>query len=185
MNVERIRSENALNIPNALTVLRIALMPIVVWFFRRGNSRWALVVYLAAMLSDVADGIIARKANQVTAIGKLLDPIADKISLFVLLALFVSQGQVSKAAASALLAKEAILILGGIAALRMGIVVAALPIGKLTTLFFAISMAARFMSFHTLADAFLWLTVLLSFVALLWYGAALVRQVQHNRQSMA
>ena len=59
-----------------------------------GDTTGALIVYMTAMLTDALDGIIARKTNQITALGKLLDPIADKLSLVTLLGLFVSNGEI-------------------------------------------------------------------------------------------
>ena len=77
--MEHIRRDKIVNIPNCLTLIRIALLPVVVWRFRKGDSMGALIVYLLAMLTDAVDGFIARRYNQVTALGKLLDPIADKL----------------------------------------------------------------------------------------------------------
>lgn len=76
------RSSN-LNVPNVLTVLRIIMVPLllVVLFQHPENQGWRLVVvgiFVAAMLTDLADGHIARRYNLVTDFGKLWDPIADK-----------------------------------------------------------------------------------------------------------
>ncbi|MCI6375461.1 MAG: CDP-alcohol phosphatidyltransferase family protein, partial [Clostridiales bacterium] len=92
--MEHIRQDKILNVPNVLTLVRILLLPIVVWRFQVGDSTGALIAYLAAMLTDAVDGFIARKFDQVTALGKLLDPIADKLSLLTLLTLFVMDGQI-------------------------------------------------------------------------------------------
>ena len=88
--MEHIRRDKIVNIPNALTLVRIALLPVVVWRFQIGDSVGALLVYLLAMLTDAVDGIIARRFHQVTALGKLLDPVADKLSLVTLIGLFVA-----------------------------------------------------------------------------------------------
>lgn len=176
--MERIRQENPLNLPNLLTVLRVALLPVIVWCFRRGSMRSALLVYMMAMLSDAADGCIARRTGQITAVGKLLDPIADKLCLLTLLALFASDGQIPVWLVIAVMIKEAILILGSAAALRQGIVVSALPVGKLTTLSFVFSTCARFLGLRRAADTLLWGSVTLSLAALIWYGAAFAKQMQ-------
>ena len=88
------------------------------------------------MLTDALDGFVARRFNQITALGKLLDPIADKLSLLTLLGLFVADGQIPRWLLTIVLIKEAILIAGGAAALKKGIVVYAMPIGKVTTVTF-------------------------------------------------
>lgn len=72
-----------LNVPNALTVLRIVMVPVflVVLFSNPDDFGWRLAataVFVAAILTDLADGHIARKYNLVTDFGKLWDPVADK-----------------------------------------------------------------------------------------------------------
>ena len=176
-NVESIRKENPFNVPNLLTVLRMAMLPAVVWRYRLGDARGALAVYLLAMLTDAADGFIARRFHQITALGKLLDPLADKLSLLTLLGLFVADGQIPLWVMAVVLGKEAILIAGGVAALREGIVVYALPIGKVTTVSFILSMITRFMAMRQIADLLLGISVALSLAALVWYAAALLRRM--------
>jgi CDP-diacylglycerol--glycerol-3-phosphate 3-phosphatidyltransferase len=72
------------NIPNALTVLRILMVPLfLVFLLIDGGSNvtlrwWALVVFLLAMFTDFVDGYLARRNNLVTNFGKIADPIADK-----------------------------------------------------------------------------------------------------------
>lgn len=175
--MEQLRKEKALNIPNILTVIRIGLLPAVVWRFRRGDSIGALAFYLIAMLTDALDGVIARRFNQITALGKLLDPIADKLSLITLLWLFVADGQIPAWILGLTLAKEAALIIGGVIALRQGVVSYALPIGKVTTVSFILSMVARFLGRRAAADILLGISVLLSLVALFWYAVVMTRKL--------
>lgn len=72
------------NIPNALTALRILLVPLLGWLLLYDDGQdisyrmWAFAVFLVAILTDRIDGAIARKRNLVTDFGKLMDPIADK-----------------------------------------------------------------------------------------------------------
>jgi cardiolipin synthase len=70
-----------LNIPNAISMIRIILIPIFLYliFLPRVEERiWALVIFIIASLTDFLDGWSARKLGQVTALGKFLDPLADK-----------------------------------------------------------------------------------------------------------
>ena len=72
------------NLPNALTVLRLVLVPLFGWLLLRDDGTnatsriLAAVVFLIASLTDLADGEIARRQNTVTSFGKIADPIADK-----------------------------------------------------------------------------------------------------------
>ena len=176
--MERIQRENALNVPNLLTVLRMALLPAVVWRFRCGDSMGALTLYLISMLTDAADGFLARRWEQITAIGQLLDPIADKLSLVTILVLFVADGQISPWILGAVLMKEGVLVLGSAVALRFGIVVSALPVGKIATLLFVVSTVLRFLSIALLADALLLGSLALSLAALVWYSVVVFREFQ-------
>lgn len=70
-----------MNIPNGITILRIILIPIFLYFIFISHVQeqiWALVIFIIASLTDLLDGWMARKFGQVTAFGKFLDPLADK-----------------------------------------------------------------------------------------------------------
>lgn len=175
--MQALQLEKTFNIPNLLTVFRIAMMPLLVWRFCLGDMRGALGAYLIAMVSDVADGMIARRFNLITSVGKLLDPLADKICLMTVLCLFAWDGQIAPWLLWLVLTKEILMIVGSCAALRLGIVTGALPIGKWTTGMFVLSMVARFLWQRTVADILLWLFAALSLVSLIWYSAALIRSI--------
>ena len=170
--MEDIRTEQALNIPNLLTMLRIGLLPVIIWRFRLGDLRGTLVLYLLAMLTDLLDGMIARRFGQITALGKLLDPLADKLSLITLIGLFVLDGQISGWVLWFVLMKEILLVVGSAAVLTKGVVVYAMPVGKATTAVFAASMTARLLAFNRAANILMGAFLLLSVLSLLWYLAA-------------
>ena len=73
-----------LNLPNALTVLRLAVVPLFVWLLLANGGMdesrrwWATLFFAGAIITDRYDGMIARRTNQVTEFGKMADPIADK-----------------------------------------------------------------------------------------------------------
>ena len=67
-------------IPNWLSFIRIALIPVFAVLFVQGHQLVAVIVMICAALTDLFDGKIARKFNQVSNLGKILDPIADKLS---------------------------------------------------------------------------------------------------------
>lgn len=69
-----------LTIPNALSVLRILIIPFFAWYFLHDQLGIAVVLLVLSGLSDCVDGLIARKLNQVTELGKILDPFADKLT---------------------------------------------------------------------------------------------------------
>ncbi|HLH30231.1 MAG TPA: CDP-diacylglycerol--glycerol-3-phosphate 3-phosphatidyltransferase [Terriglobia bacterium] len=68
-----------MNLPNGLTLMRIFLVPLLVAVLLTKYSVIAVAVFLAASLTDLLDGYLARKRGQVTTLGTLLDPVADKL----------------------------------------------------------------------------------------------------------
>ncbi len=78
------QSARVVNLPNALTVLRLAVVPLFAWLLLADGGMddqqrwWATLFFAAAIITDRYDGMIARRTNQVTEFGKLADPIADK-----------------------------------------------------------------------------------------------------------
>lgn len=83
--------EGCLTIPNLLSVIRILIIPAFAYFFMTGEPVWAIVMLALSGISDFLDGKIARKFNQVSALGKVLDPVADKLTQITLaVLLFIS-----------------------------------------------------------------------------------------------
>jgi CDP-diacylglycerol--glycerol-3-phosphate 3-phosphatidyltransferase len=127
------------NLPNLLTLLRIAAVPLVVWLLRdpgRGAATWAFWVYLVASLTDYFDGYLARRWGLVTALGKLLDPLADKllvVSALIMLALLDRSPGIPGWLLVVIVGRElAVTGLRGIAATE-GIVLGAEATGKIKT----------------------------------------------------
>lgn len=72
-------SDKIITIPNILTFLRMALIPLFASLLYYGSYKWALFVFFFAGVSDGIDGFIARRFNQSSSLGTILDPIADKL----------------------------------------------------------------------------------------------------------
>jgi cardiolipin synthase len=72
-------ASNIITIPNLLTFLRMALIPVFAILLYYGQSGWALMTFLVAGISDGVDGFVARRFNQQSELGTILDPIADKL----------------------------------------------------------------------------------------------------------
>ena len=135
-----------MNLPNKLTMLRVFMIPVFVFFFLATfipyHSYIALGVFIAASLTDLLDGKIARKKNLVTNFGKFMDPLADKLLVVsALLCLLVADGG-SRMCSNQVVALIAVLIIVGrefiISGFRLvasdaGIVIAASIWGKFKT----------------------------------------------------
>lgn len=83
------------NIPNILTLSRMALLPVIILLMYAGLGWAALVLYAIAAITDFLDGYIARKFNMVSSFGTFLDPISDKVFVALMLIVLVDTGQLS------------------------------------------------------------------------------------------
>lgn len=83
-----------LNIPNVLSFLRIALVPVFLWLLLEEMFVSAITVLAIAGLTDFLDGYLARKLNQTTKLGKMLDPVADRLYIFATLLALSATGYV-------------------------------------------------------------------------------------------
>jgi len=125
-----------LNLPNALTLLRILAVPVVIVALvveTPNGDTLAAVVFALAALTDGLDGYFARSRGSITTFGKLMDPLADKLLIIGALVSLVSLNRVAAWVAMVIIAREvAVTILRTIASER-GIVIAASWLGKLKT----------------------------------------------------
>lgn len=132
-------------VPNALSVLRILCIPVFAYLFIKDQVIAAVIVMAVAVLTDLLDGKIARKFNQVSELGKILDPIADKLSqiAIVIILIIKYKGTGLDYLLYFFIAKELLMVLGGMYLLSKGKRPVAAEIwGKLATTVFYVSMIA-------------------------------------------
>lgn len=140
METKKIKKEDLFTVPNLLSYLRIILIfPFVVCFLE-GNYVAALVFVGISALSDCCDGYIARRFHQVTDLGKMLDPIADKLTLLAVMVCITILTPYVLPVMIILIVKDLLMLIGGTCLLRKGIKPpAAKWYGKLGTILFYIS----------------------------------------------
>lgn len=130
--------QDALNIPNLLTLARILIIPLVLWLLDRGapsDCVVAALIYSAAALTDLLDGYLARRMNIVSLLGKFLDPLADKLLVMATLVWLIPMGRIPEWTVVLLLAREiSITALRSIASSE-GFVIASDRTGKQKTAF--------------------------------------------------
>ena len=128
-----------MNLPNKLTLLRVILIPVfVVIYLAPGlahNYFWALALFGAASLTDLFDGLIARRRGLVTDFGVLMDPLADKLLVMAAMLCFLHAGLVHVAVIIVLLSREFLVTSIRLVAAGKGRVIAADKWGKLKTAF--------------------------------------------------
>lgn len=128
-----------MNLPNKLTLLRVILVPFFVFFmltdFIPFSKMIALVIFIAASVTDALDGHIARSQNLVTTFGKFLDPLADKVLVVSALICMTNQGLIGAVPVIIIVAREFMVSGLRLVTANEGIVVAAGIWGKLKTAF--------------------------------------------------
>lgn len=128
--------EDAINLPNLLTMVRIVLIPVVLGLLADGTPEanyFAAVVYVLCALTDAVDGWLARRQNLVSVLGKFLDPLADKLLVMATLVFLVYLGRLSGlgvAAAIIVIARELSITALRSIAMSEGVVIAAGQGGK-------------------------------------------------------
>lgn len=127
------------HIPNILTCLRLAMVAAFVFFFVKHQYVVCLALYIAAFLTDVLDGFLARRFNWVSNFGKLMDPLADKLMLLAALACLFAVGKFPIYLLIALVVKELLMVIGSSIVLKKKKVAVYADVwGKVATgLFFA------------------------------------------------
>ena len=193
--------ENWNTIPNWLCFLRIALIPIFSVLFIKEHYIIAFVLMIIAAVTDLLDGKIARKYNMVSNLGKILDPIADKLSqvaiVIILIFKFWSFEGILKYLLFLFIAKELIMVIAGALLLAKGMrPVAAEMWGKVATTVFYIFMIAIIAIGPNGALVGVWffkalptpviyvmviISVILAFVSLFGYAPGFIRQIKENK----
>lgn len=183
-------------IPNALSLLRILLIPVFAVLFIKGHVVSAVIIIAVAAITDLLDGKIARKYNMVSNLGKILDPIADKLSqmAIVIILIFEYYDSAIKYLFAFFIAKELIMLLGGAILLSKGLRPTAAEIwGKVATTVFYVFMIiiiafgqnGVFASKFQLPETVTWIMVIISAVctlaSLLGYIPGFVRQIKEKK----
>lgn len=179
--------EGRLNLPNLLTLGRIAAVPVVVLLMlddSRASGMWAATVFGLAAITDGFDGWLARKWGIVTILGKFLDPLADKLIVMAALIMLIPLDRVPAWAVFAILARE--MVVTGLRSIASsdGIVIDASDLGKYKTIFqmtaipglmlhydfywfFGLKWSIFHVNMHNAGIFFFWI----SFILAIWSGA--------------
>ena len=156
-------------LPDQLTVLRAAAVPVVIvlyaWDFEN-HAYWATTIFVLAMATDQIDGWLARRSGTSSQLGKLLDPVADKVLVLAALVMLIGEG-VAPAWMVALIVVREFLVSGlRLAALERGVVLGARDLGRLKTWAQAVAAAvAGYAAAGAWSDDIAWWALLVAVVA--------------------
>ena len=195
--------ENWNTIPNWLSFFRIAMIPVFSVLFIKEMYIPAFVVMIVAAVTDLLDGKIARKYNMVSNLGKMLDPVADKLSQMAIVIILVYKfwNNGIKYILFLFIAKELVMIIGGIILLSKGLRPSAAEIwGKVATTVFYIFMItiiaiggegsalANVEAFKpiilsdTVIDVMIVISAILTFVSLFSYVPGFFKQLKEREE---
>lgn len=173
------------HVPNILSVCRILLIPVIVYSIVSGNYLLALIIFTISSLTDIVDGYIARNFDAVTNVGKLLDPLSDKLTQISLIASLVWADVISGWILMVLLIKEFIMIAGAAFLYGKSVVVYSKWYGKLATVLIYFSIVVSLLCrqfnvtsgiFINLSNALYVIALFMTVFALLMYAKALVNK---------
>lgn len=105
---------DALAAPNVVTIVRLALVPVAVWLLVSGNRAAAAAVLALSLAGDGLDGYLARRSGRVTELGRILDPVADKVSIDAVLACLTAAGEFPAWAFLLVLARDVAIVAGAL-----------------------------------------------------------------------
>ncbi len=157
----------SVNIPNALTVFRIVLIPLYLYIFFLPfpfHIEIALLILILAGITDIVDGYLARKYKLVTAFGTMMDPLADKLMMMAVIASLFLTERISLWAALFFFVRDlAMIVVSAFFHFRGKKTVPANAFGKLTTVLFYIAFPLV-MYRYQYGEAILWSVIVFSFV---------------------
>jgi cardiolipin synthase len=175
-------SERVLTVPNALSALRIVLVPVFLVLVLTGNDVAALIVIVISSVSDYLDGIIARRFGQITKLGQVLDPAADRLFIFAAVIALAVREVVPWWVVAVIVGRDMFLAVLGLVLARHGY--GPLPVhhlGKLATfaLFYALPLLVLGQAFpaaQIVSDPLGWAFTLWGAFLYWWAGALYLRQ---------
>ncbi|MCH5298983.1 MAG: CDP-alcohol phosphatidyltransferase family protein [Ruminococcus sp.] len=186
--LKNFKPEDLITIPNLLSIFRIVLIAPFVVFFLQKNYIAAAIALIISGISDALDGFIARTFNQVTDVGKVLDPIADKLTLISIMVCVTIFSPIVLPVMLVLILKDMGMLVGGSVLIKKGITPpAAKWYGKVSTFMFYISVclivflkAAFNYENSTLSLLTLSVTTLMMFFSLIKYFMIFLSLINEN-----
>ena len=191
-------------IPNWLCFLRIALIPVFSVMFIKGQYVAAFITMIIAALTDLFDGKIARKYNMVSNLGKILDPIADKLSQMAIVIILIVKfwDGMLRYILFLFIVKELLMLAGGALLLSKGLRPTAAEMwGKVATTVFYVFMiliialggessalyGVKFFEPFILSNTVVWVLIIISvvmtFISLFGYVPGFIRQLKERKEN--
>ena len=172
------------NVPNILTILRMVAVPVFAVLMMQDELYLALGVFIIAEITDVLDGIIARKSQLITPFGKVADPLADKLMQLTALFMLSEKEMIFKIIPWLVLTKDLFLLVSGFYVMKTKkkVDVSAKWFGKLTSVILFIAILATFCRApRTVSDTIFWVCVVMALFAAVMYIINYFKQVKGQK----
>lgn len=182
----RFRRQDILTIPNAMSLFRLLLIPVIIWLYcQQKRYLWAVAVTALSAATDIADGKIARRFSMVSDFGKVLDPVADKLTQAALMVCLLSRYSWLWMLLALFVVKETMMVVWGYLTMRLtDCINSARWYGKLSTVVLYASIMVLFLFPQLPETAAVVLAVVCAFVMMLslvlygnFYSAILTKEV--------
>lgn len=180
--------KDVLTVPNLLSVVRLLLIPLIIWFYAvRENRLAAISVIVLSGITDVVDGYIARHFNMVSDLGKILDPFADKLTQGIVAICLITEYPLMLPIVIFFVVKELIMsVLGLLCMKKKDLISGAKWYGKANT-FFLYTVMSCLILFPNMPDTLVTVLIILCgaamLISLLLYVRFYIKQITGERES--
>ena len=175
----KINMKEALNIPNSFSFLRIILAAPISFLLIENKIAIALIVIIIAAITDVLDGWLARKMNQVTEFGKIIDPLADKVIFAMLAITLIYLGKLPLWFVVIILGRDLLILIGAVlASKRVKSVIPSDKVGKNTVILLGFALIFIIAGLQPYADYLMYISAVVlvySFIHYIQRGIEIMR----------
>lgn len=184
----RLNFEKVLTLPNFLSISRLVLLPLILFFIATAQNITALVFMFISWLTDALDGYIARKTNQVSDLGKILDHFVDKIWVGAILVTLVLMKNFPIWLAGLVIFRDILIVFGAAIVLqKRNVILSSSVLGKITGFFFAVIMVVYLLPNTILIKIklqgiLIYIIALLIFATFLNYAWVFIKVIRSNHQ---
>jgi cardiolipin synthase (CMP-forming) len=168
------------NLPNIISLIRLILAFPMAYFLWAGYYEIAFTTLIIAALSDVLDGYLARKYNDISEFGKIIDPLADKVFITLSALLLVIKGLIPIWFAVAIIARDLVILSGGLySRKKLGYVIPSNYIGKATVILIGFSIIFILLDFRDIISWSLYITTLAMIISLISYFIGMMKRLKN------
>jgi len=165
-------------IPNYITFIRILLIPVYLFFFIQGNIIAAAIFFALGVVTDFLDGLIAKKLDLQSETGKLLDPIADKLTIISILVVLIYLNIIPRLLSYIILARELFIFLSGIITYFFGLnFINPSFIGKLSIALLYLAIALKLFNISYFGNTLFYIVIPINIISALDYSIKAYKKI--------